>query len=208
MKYWIVLLGGSIVFFNYLNYEKNPPKLGVETIHWKDNTYMIVPRSGARYREVKKIAKGDKFSLFSVGDSTETFIGYRSFLDNFLYVKDDFKIPTEGQITKVAFGDEVFTTKDLCDTIFKILEESKELERHIYELKDPISVLKSDLVMRTLYVAYEGTYIPTEFKGRIGVINDKWAITTNVEYEEDKISYVFIPEKYISILKENFILKY
>lgn len=205
----IILLGGSIFFFSYLNYEKNPPKRGAETIRWKDSIYTITQ---GKYRERKKIAKGDGFSLFSVEDPTETFIAYRSFLDNALYVKEDFKIPKEGEITKVCWGYEFFANKDLCDTVSKVLEESKNLEINTYESEDHISRLKSGLVMRTLYVAYEGTYIPTEFEGWIGIINGKWAITTNVEHEiKDKIlykiSYILIPEKYISILKENFILK-
>lgn len=203
----IILLLGVVFSFYFFNYEKNPPKLGAEIIWWKGNIYTITK---GEYKEGKKLAKGDGFSLFSAGDPTETFIVYRSFLDNALYVREDFKIPTEGRITKLSWGYKIFTDKNLCDTISKILEESKNLEINRYESEDPLFRLKPGLMMRNLYVAYVGTYVPTEFKGMIGVLNGKWAITTNIDYEvKDKslyrISYILIPEKYISILKKYFI---
>ncbi|MGL5573447.1 MAG: hypothetical protein ACRDB4_04735, partial [Cetobacterium sp.] len=162
------------------------------------------------HKEGERIAKGDGFSLFSTGDPTETFIVYRSFLDNALYVKEDFKIPTEGKITKLSWGYKIFTDKELCDTISKILEEIKNLEINRYESEDPLFRLKPGLVMRNLYVAYEDTYVPTRYKGEIGVINGKWAITTSTEEEIQKgiviykANYVLIPESYANVL-ENYL---
>lgn len=205
-----IILFGAIVFTFlkiFLGYEKNPPKLFGDTIHWKNNTYTI---SQGGHKEGERIAKGDGFSLFSVGDPTETFIVYRSFLDNALYVKEDFKIPVEGRITKISWGYEIFTAIDLCDTISKILEESKNLEINRYESEDPLFRLKPGLMMRTLYVAYEDTYVPTEYKGEIGVINGKWAITTSIKRESGenrvlyKANYILIPENYVDVLKDYF----
>lgn len=208
-KFKFILFG--IIIFVFLkscfNYEKNPPEIFGDTIHWKGNTYTI---SQGGHKEGERIAKGDGFSLFSTGDPTETFIVYRSFLDNALYVKEDFKIPTEGQITKVSWGYKIFTEKELCDTISKILEEIKNLEINRYESEDPLFRLKPGLVMRNLYVAYEDTYVPTRYKGEIGVINGKWAITTSREEEivKNKVlykaNYVFIPESYANVL-ENYL---
>ena len=54
-------------------------------------------------------------------------------------------------------------------------------------------------MMRNLYVAYEDTYVPTKYKGMIGVINEKWAMTTSIEEEVQKgrivykANYIFIP---------------
>ena len=208
-KFKFILLGSIIfIFFKiFLGYEKNSPEIFGDTIRWKGSTYII---SQGGHKEGKRIAKGDGFSLFSVGDLTETFVVYRSFLDNALYAKEDFKIPTEGQITKVSWGYELFTAKDLCDTISKVLEESKNLEINRYESEDPLFRLKPGLMMRTLYVAYEDTYVPTKYKGEIGVINGKWAITTGIEEEisENKVlykaNYILIPENYINVLKDYF----
>ena len=206
-KFKFILFGIIIFIFlkSCFNYEKNPPEIFGDTIHWKGNTYTI---SQGGHKEGERIAKGDGFSLFSTGDPTETFIVYRSFLDNALYVKEDFKIPTEGQITKVSWGYKIFTEKELCDTISKILEEIKNLEINRYESEDPLFRLKPGLVMRNLYVAYEDTYVPTRYKGEIGVINGKWAITTSREEEivKNKVlykaNYVFIPENYVNVLED------
>lgn len=206
-KFKFILFGIIIFIFfkSCFNYEKNPPEIFGDTIHWKGNTYTI---SQGGHKEGERIAKGDGFSLFSTGDPTETFIVYRSFLDNSLYVKEDFKIPTEGKITKLSWGYKIFTDKELCDTISKILEEIKNLEINRYESEDPLFRLKPGLVMRNLYVAYEDTYVPTKYKGEIGVINGKWAITTSTEEEIQKgiviykANYVFIPENYVNVLED------
>lgn len=206
-KFKFILFGIIIFIFlkSCFNYEKNPPEIFGDTIHWKGNTYTI---SQGGHKEGERIAKGDGFSLFSTGDPTETFIVYRSFLDNALYVKEDFKIPTEGKITKLSWGYKIFTDKELCDTISKILEEIKNLEINRYESEDPLFRLKPGLVMRNLYVAYEDTYVPTKYKGEIGVINGKWAITTSTEEEIQKgiviykANYVFIPENYVNVLED------
>ncbi|MGL5803046.1 MAG: hypothetical protein ACRCX7_10730, partial [Cetobacterium sp.] len=101
-----------------------------------------------------------------------------------------------------------FTDKELCDTISKILEEIKNLEINRYESEDPLFRLKPGLVMRNLYVAYEDTYVPTKYKGEIGVINGKWAITTSTEEEIQKgiviykANYVLIPENYVNVLED------
>lgn len=208
-KFKFILFGIIIFIFlkSCFNYEKNPPEIFGDIIHWKGNTYTI---SQGGHKEGEIIAKGDGFSLFSTGDPTETFIVYRSFLDNALYVKEDFKIPTEGKITKLSWGYKIFTDKELCDTISKILEEIKNLEINRYESEDPLFRLKPGLVMRNLYVAYEDTYVPTKYKGEIGVINGKWAITTSTEEEIQKgiviykANYVFIPESYANVL-ENYL---
>ncbi|MGL5593278.1 MAG: hypothetical protein ACRDDK_08735 [Cetobacterium sp.] len=206
-KFKFILFGIIIFIFfkSCFNYEKNPPEIFGDTIHWKGNTYTI---SQGGHKEGERIAKGDGFSLFSTGDPTEIFIVYRSFLDNALYVKEDFKIPTEGKITKLSWGYKIFTDKELCDTISKILEEIKNLEINRYESEDPLFRLKPGLVMRNLYVAYEDTYVPTKYKGEIGVINGKWAITTSTEEEIQKgiviykANYVFIPENYVNVLED------
>lgn len=205
-----IILFGAIVFTFFkifLSYEKNPPEIFGDTIYWKGSTYTI---SQGGHKEGERIAKGDGFSLFSAGDPTETFIVYRYFLDNALYVKEDFKIPVEGKITKISWGYEIFNDRYLCDTILKILESVKNLEINTYESEDPIFRLKPGLVMRTLYVAYENTGVPTIYKGEIGIIDEKWAITTSAEEKIDenrvlyKTNYILIPENYVDVLKDYF----
>ncbi|WP_407537552.1 hypothetical protein [Cetobacterium somerae] len=77
-KIKFILLGTIIfIFFKiFLGYEKNPPEIFGDTIRWKGSTYII---SQGGHKEGKRIAKGDGFSLFSVGDPTETFVVYRFF---------------------------------------------------------------------------------------------------------------------------------
>lgn len=205
----LLFLGILILIFLKINfhYGENPAKRRGDHLYWKDNEYIT---SEGYYKEGRKIARGEDFSLYSVGDLSDTFVVYRSFLDNYLYVKKDFKIPTEGEITKLSWKGEFFNNKNLCNTIQKLLENTKNLKVSIYESPNQISVLKPDFEMGQLHVAYENTYIPTEYKGYIGILNGNWAITTNIERKVHngigfyKVSYVIIPEEYIDILNQHF----
>ena len=123
----IILLGTIIfIFFKFSSVMKRIRLRFLEILSIGKGIPILSFRVGHKERE--RIAEGNELALFNVGDPTETFIVYRSFLDNALYVREDFKISTEGRITKLSWGYKIFTDKDLCDTISKILEESKNLE--------------------------------------------------------------------------------
>lgn len=109
--------------------ENKEPILGGDTIFWKNNRY--VPISGD-YKEKNIIAKGKTFSIFNVGDNSNTFIGYSSFLDNFLYVKETYQIPKNGEITTVFWGNRTITDKKFYTILTKILENIKLFEKKSY----------------------------------------------------------------------------
>ncbi|WP_407536344.1 hypothetical protein QCB49_10010 (plasmid) [Cetobacterium somerae] len=77
-KIKFILLGTIIfIFFKiFLGYEKNPPEIFGDTIRWKGSTYII---SQGGHKEGKRIAKGDGFSLFSVGISNGNFCSLQIF---------------------------------------------------------------------------------------------------------------------------------
>lgn len=190
----LLLLGFLTFIFLKVDFEP-PAKQRGDTVYWKNNRYVL---SKGSYKEEKKIARGENFSLYSVGDLNNIFVGYRSFLDNSLYVREDFKVPVEGEITKLSWKGEFFTNKTLCNTIQKILENTKNLKEKKYESNEPLFVLRPGVYMGDLWVAYENTYITTEYRGYIGILNGNWVITI------DNGNYVIIPEEYTDILEQHF----
>ena len=74
-----------------------------EGVYWNDVLY--VPASG-EYSEGKTIAKtNDGWQINEVEeDDTHTFIVLRSFLDQSLLVREDYEVPSSGEITTLYWN--------------------------------------------------------------------------------------------------------
>ncbi len=177
-----------------------------EGVYWKAVLYM--PCSG-EYTEGKTIAKtGDGWKINEVEeDDTHTFIVLRSFLDQYLLVREDYEIPVSGNITTAFWGDEAIYDREFCELVEDILRYAKSDFQ--YETEG-LFQRTDEQEMETLYVGYEGCPIGTEYMGYMGKIHGTWYITTRIDSEqrgEDgapkpyQVWCYTIPEKYIELLE-------
>ena len=178
-----------------------------ESLFFKGQEYIL---TDGTYSEGKKIAKTkDGRDINEVReDDTHTFIVLRSFLDESLYVKKDFHIPTKGEITKINWGTETITDSEFCNMMEVLLDSA--VTDFTYET-DAIYALKDNQEMRPVDIAYEGCPVTTEFKGYLGKIDGKFYITTQISEDQTnedgspKSYTVFcytIPSEYYSVLQQ------
>jgi hypothetical protein len=189
----IMLAKGIIVF------DHSAQRIGENDITWKGVYYFAVY---GKYREGKTIAKtNDGFNICEVeGDDSHTFVGLRSFLDNWLLVREDYVIPIYGEITRVYWNMNFIEDEEFLSVIAEILEK-READFIYNNSKGDIYQYKGDDVMRELVVAYEGCPVPTNNLGYMGTIDGKWCITVG-NYQKDKIDCYYIPEEYIPNLEK------
>ena len=172
------------------------------SIKWKGVTYM--PVSG-KYKEGKTIAKTkDGFQINEVeGDDSHTFLVMRSFLDQWLVVREDYVIPISGKITKASWGLRFIEDEDFLTAVEEIVE--KATADFVYDnSENDIYQYKGDNVMRELLVAYEGCPVPTNYVAYMGLSDGRWCITIG-DYVKEKIDCYYIPDEYIPILEKYFI---
>lgn len=191
--YWL-LFDGAIVFdHSGIRY--------ADSFEWKGNHYVLAP--GRYDHEGKVLAKtnaGDHIIEVD-DDKTHTFLALRDFLDNDLYVREDYEIPASGQITK-AYWAHSLQDEDFCDALAQILANAKTDFQYV---TDTPYVLGDGLEMYQLYVGYDHCPVTTENLGYLGTVNGVWCITTGIEETEDGqylVSYYQIPPQYISFLQQ------
>jgi hypothetical protein len=134
-------------------------------------------------------------------DPSRTFLRVSSFLDGYGFVREDYVIPTEGEITVVYLdGRFRYTIRKLCTMITELRTDPPA----------ETFTVRTDAIYRyaeSVSVGYEGCPIATQFVGYLGNINEKWIFIppTEIRYENDGyverefVCYV-IPEKYHDIL--------
>jgi hypothetical protein len=172
------------------------------SVKWKGVTYM--PVSG-KYKEGKTIAKTkDGFQINEVeGDDSHTFLVIRSFLDQWLVVREDYVIPISGEITKASWGLHFIEDEEFLTAVEEIVE--KATADFVYDnSENDIYQYKGDNVMRELLVAYEGCPVPTNYVAYMGLSDGRWCITIG-DYRKEKIDCYYIPDEYIPILEKYFI---
>ena len=172
-----------------------------EGVYWNDVLY--VPCSG-EYSEGKTIAKTtDGWQINEVKeDPSHTFIVLRSFLDQSLLVREDYSIPTFGEITTLFWNRRVITDEEFKLTVTEILSNAKADYEH---MTDGIFQLKDNQKMRLLCAGYNGCPIATEYIGYMGTVDDTWYLTMNQPVSEfGKVSCYTIPEEYTDTLNRYF----
>lgn len=178
-------------------------------IYWNDTLYV---ECSGQYHEGRTVARTpDGWDINEVvGDESHTFVVKRNFLDQYLMVREDYAIPSSGEVTVVSYGWSDFKDEELCSTIFKILEcAAAEFE---YETEE-IYIRTENQNMKKLYVGYNGCPIATEFKGYLGKVNGEWCLTTeNLPWIESSGSPVpsqtvlcyTMPEEFHAVLEAHF----
>ena len=191
----IMVLNGVIVL------DRSGERLFENGLRWKGNEYVAV---SGKYKEGKTVAKTkDGLDINEVeGDDSHTFLVVRSFLDQWLVVRDDYEIPKSGKITKAYWSyqfieDEEFL-KALEEMINKVRPDFEyDLQgRGIYEHTDRQN-------MKELYIAFEGCTVPTVYLGYMGEIDGRLYLTTSKGYNDTVYCYT-IPDEYASVF-ENYL---
>lgn len=177
-----------------------------ESLEWNNCRY--VQARGKYSEEGKTIAKtsdGDWRINEVEKDDSHTFVVVRSFLDQYLFVREDYVIPTSGEITAVYWNEERITDEAFCKAVSEML--SAEWETFEYKT-EALFMLTDTQHVRTIYLAYNDCPIGTEYAGYMGKINGKWVIIPTVpdhEYrEEHTVICKEIPDEYIEIIESYF----
>ena len=179
-------------------------------VKWNGKEYS---NTSGEYTEGKTIAKGnsgDWVINMVKEDPSHTFIVARSFLDNYLFVSNDYTIPTTGKLTAVSWNGTYITDQAFLNAVTKI--EAEKNTDFTYETNG-IYQLTDSQHMRSLYFAYENCPVTTNFKGYMGKVNDKWVITTYISQDTRNddgspksysVSCYSIPNEYCDVLSEYF----
>lgn len=198
----VAIVFGLMVANGFIVFDHSAKRIGENDITWKGVNYYSVY---GKYREGKTIAKTeDGFQICEIeGDESHTFVGLRSFLDNWLLVREDYAIPIDGEITRAYWDMNFIEDEEFLSAVAEILDK-READFVYDNSKGDIYQYKGDDVMRELVVAYEGCPVPTNNLGYMGTIDGKWCITVG-SYQKDKIDCYYIPEEYIPTLEKYFI---
>jgi len=172
-----------------------------EGVYW--NGVLYVPASG-QYSEGKTIAKtNDGWQINEVEeDDTHTFVVMRSFLDNCLLVREDYDIPSSGEITTISWNGKYIADDGFKQAVTEVISRAKPDFEYVTE---GIFQLKDNQKMRLLHVGYDGCPLATGYVGYMGTVEGKWYLTVNLpDGESGSVSCYTIPEKYTDILNRYF----
>lgn len=182
----------------------------IEGMSWKGQDYSHI---GGEYTEGRTIAKSEdgSWKINEVKeDPSHTFVVARSFLDQYLYVSDNYTVPTNGKITRICWNGEYINDKDFIEALTEI--DIAKTTSFDYET-EAIFILDDSQRMKQLYFAYENCPVATVNKGWLGKINGRWAITTYIFSGQNKeggspmtytVGCYSIPDKYSKILEKYF----
>ncbi|MGN0172609.1 MAG: hypothetical protein ACI39E_07480 [Acutalibacteraceae bacterium] len=177
---------------------------------WNGACYSLV---SGDYTEGQIIAKSEDgaWNIKEVKeDPTHTFLVARSFLDQYLYVSDEYAVPASGEITAVCWGGKYIQDTAFLQRIAKI--ESEKTASFTYQTEG-IFMLTEHQHMKRLYYAYEDCPVATEYKGYMGKVEGKWVITTYISSDQKNkdgspkpyyVSCYAIPDEYVQILERYF----
>lgn len=206
------LIGVFVFLWNTGIFEaEHSINVGFERMVWNGKNY--TPSSGI-YTEGKTIAtdKNNDWKINEVKeDPSHTFVVARSFLDQYLFVSEDYTIPTSGKVTSVCWNGKYIKNKEFTEAISQI--EFSKTTTFDY-ITEAIFVHNDTQCMEELYFAYENCPVATVNKGWLGKIKGEWVITTYIsldQYNEDgspkpyMVGCYSIPNEYSQILEEYFI---
>lgn len=187
--------------------------VGFEGMEWNGKTYSYIDGEYTFGREIAR-GKDDEYGWYIreiKEDPSHNFVVACSFLDHRFFVADDYNIPTSGEITTVSWGFRKYITdREFLNAISEI--DSQKITTFDYET-EAIFVITDNQRMKEIYFAYENCPVPTNNKGYMGKIDDKWVITTYISPEQKNVDgsrkkhlvgCYSIPDKYSSILEKYF----
>lgn len=182
----------------------------MEGMTWKGQNYSRISGECTEGRTIAKSEDGSWDINEVKEDPSHTFVVARSFLDQYLYVLDDYIVPTSGEITKVCWNGEYIEDKE----VIKALSEIDTTKTTSFEYEtEAIFILNDSQRMKSLYFAYEECPVATVFKGYLGKISGKWTMTTYISSDRNNddgspkpyiVGCYSIPGQYSQILEKCF----
>lgn len=171
-----------------------------------ENSFVI---KGERYiatsigytEEGKIIAKADNFKIKEIPeDKDHNFLAVRSFLDNWIIVRESYVIPTEGDIGVVYLDHKRFTDGDEMEMVLSIVNE---------DFKDSFVVKTENMfemssATESIRVGYEDCPVGTDWIGVIGNINGFLVFVDREDMkDEDDLQYTcyVLKDEYQDLLK-------
>lgn len=152
--------------------------------------------------KTRKISHIEEWGIYQIKeDPSRTFLYISSFLDGYSFVREDYVIPTEGEITVLYFENHRITDPGF---IRMIEELSIALPEETFTVR-----YDEMLPSKCVRVGYEGCPVGTHLGGYFALINGKFVLLTdpNPNYKEgaefdtkDYVCYV-LSEKHAKVLE-------
>lgn len=190
----VYLLSRGIIVFDH-----SAQRAG-EGFRWKGELY--IPTSAADYTEGKTIAKTtDNWRLNIVEeDESHTFMVMRSFLDQWLCVREDYEFPKEGNVTAVYIDGKKIDNAELAAAAQYMLENfAAEREYAVESIRHDTETQQ----MRDISYCFEGCPVGIDRSGdHIGRIDGEWVLARRDGELGGLRKYQLcaVPEEYTEIL--------
>lgn len=179
-------------------------------LYWKGHAYI---ECIGEYSEGKTLAMNSEgnWQVNAVKeDPSNTFVVKRSFLDQYLCVREDYTIPKNGEITGVFWNGEKISDPLFCLAFSEIYENDGET--FTYETERIYSLTETQN-MGSVYICYEGCPVGTEYAGYMGIVNGIWIKTVDISSDDRNedgspkpytVVCKIIPDEYIPVLQKYF----
>lgn len=194
-----VSIVAALILTGVIVLDRSGERLFENGLRWKGNDYVAV---SGKYHEGKTIAKTkDGFNINEVEeDDSHTFLVVRSFLDQWLVVREGYNIPKSGKITKACWDYEFIEDEEFLGAIEEMITKVKPDFKYdpdgkeIYERTDTQN-------MKALYIAYEGCPVPTIYLGYMGIIDGSFYLTTG-KGDDGTVYCYTVPQEYARIFEQ------
>lgn len=159
------------------------------------NGIKYIPVNG-EYDEGKTVAvTEDGWDINEViGDKTYNFVVVRSFLDQYLLVREDYEIPESGQVTAVYVKGKKIEDISFCNAVQEMIN-TDDMDSFLYEPTESIYNAAKEI-----YLSYNYCPVGTSMPGYIGFIENKWVFIDNYVlegYEHPTYKCSIIDDKYV-----------
>lgn len=208
----VLTMAGCVVYWLWESgvfITKTTAEVCAEYLTWNGRTYSP---AGGPHSEGRVIAKTESgWRIHEVReDPDHHFIVARLGTDNFLYVADDYAIPTDGRLTAVAWDGNYITDAAFLQALTQI--DAEKTASFTYQT-DAIFAKREDQDMRTLYFAYENCPVATNARGYLGKVQGQWVVTIDISSDTRQengapksypVSCYVIPSEYWAVLEMYF----
>ena len=150
-------------------------KSGPGELFWNDTRYVEI--AGVETGPTKRVLarKPNQTAVIELTeDPSLTFLMVRHAGDTHYVVREDYVVPTEGEITAFLWGARYVTDETACNAMQE-MRESLDTMSTFYHETDNLYALEGDAqTLKRVYLAYEGCPVTTDFVGFVGKVDGKF----------------------------------